>query len=137
MCRNGVVELRKLQTWLCVLAHPQFTAVYAESQDGRHERHDSAGTLPVGNFAVERDIIASRVLRDGLCHEVVMHFVHHTMKFFSPLFFNHLVSGSSLCLQRDMSESTANDVVVLKEYVALALAACASFLRVRRLRVRS
>ena len=36
-CRNGVSDLRKLQTWLYELADPQFTAVYAESQDEKRE----------------------------------------------------------------------------------------------------
>ena len=45
MCRNGVSDSHKLQTWLYELADPQFTAVYAESQNERRECHDSAETL--------------------------------------------------------------------------------------------
>ena len=37
MCRNGVSDLGKLQTWVYKLADPQFTAVYAESQDEKRE----------------------------------------------------------------------------------------------------
>ena len=99
-----VADLRKLQTWLYKLADPQLTAVYAESQDERRERHDSIETLTAHWENLQSNVTswASRVLRDGLCHEVVMRFVHHTTRPFSPLCFDHLVSGSPRCLQRGM-----------------------------------
>ena len=43
--KADVADLRKLQTGLYDLADPQFTAVYAESQDERRKRHDSIETL--------------------------------------------------------------------------------------------
>ena len=77
--KYGAAEKEYTRHWICKaaklvvkLAHPEFPAVYAESQDVRRERHDKADRL-LGNFAVERDIIASLVLRDSLCHVVVMH----------------------------------------------------------------
>ena len=45
MCRNGVSDSHKLQTWLYELADLEFTAVYAESQHERRECHDSAEML--------------------------------------------------------------------------------------------
>ena len=45
MCRHGLSDSHQLQTWLYELADPQFTTVYAESQTGKRECHDSAETL--------------------------------------------------------------------------------------------
>ena len=66
-----VADLRKLQTWLYDLADPQFTAVYAKSQDERRKRHDSIETLTVHWAAIQSNVTSgtSRVLRDGLFHE--------------------------------------------------------------------
>ena len=51
-------------------------------------------------------VLASRVLRDGLCHDRDA-LVHHTSEVFSALCFDHLVSGPALCLHRGMfTEST-------------------------------
>ena len=52
-----VADLRKLQTWLYDLADPQFTAVYAESQDERRKRHDSIETLTVHGPAVFSEMV--------------------------------------------------------------------------------
>ena len=66
-----VADLRKLQTLLYDLADPQFTTVYAESQDDKRKRHDSIDTLTVHWAILQSNVTSwtSRVLRDGLCHE--------------------------------------------------------------------
>ena len=47
----------------CVETDLQLTAAYAECQDVKRERHNSVESCPLaGNFAIERDIIASLVL---------------------------------------------------------------------------
>ena len=117
-----MADLRKLQTWLYKLADPQLTAVYAESQDERRERHDSIETLTAHWENLQSNVTswASRVLRDGLCHEVVMRFVHHTTEAVqSSLLRSPGFWLSTLPTERHVHGKHTNDVAVLKEYVAL------------------
>ena len=70
----------------------------------------------LGNFAVERDIIASLVFRDGLCHEIVMHFVYLT----SEVVQSSLLRSPGFWLPTLPKERRAHgkhviDAVVLKE----------------------
>ena len=116
----NVAELRKLQSWLYELADPELTALYAESQDERRERHDSIDTLTAHWENLQSNVTswASRVLRDGLCHEVVMHFVHHTTEAAQ----SSLLRSSGFWLptlptERHVHGKHANDAAVLKEYV--------------------
>ena len=53
------------------LAEPQFTAVYAEKSNKRHKCHGSFETLTAHWETLQSNVIswASRVLRDGFCHE--------------------------------------------------------------------
>ena len=132
-----------LENMLYELADPELTAVYAERLDERREHSDSMET-PTTHWEtfVQTCHLASHVLRDGLCHEVVMQLVYHTSEDVSALCFDHLVSGPPLCLQRGIfTEKHANDVAVFKRVrgphglSVLPLVACASFWCVRRLRI--
>lgn len=73
--------LRAVQARLLKLADQELVNVYADATDNRRERHSSVAALEehwqrlAGGAAPPE---ALRVLRDGLCHEVVMRFVHHT-----------------------------------------------------------
>ena len=118
----SVADLRKLQTWFYKLADPQLTAVYAESQDERRERHDSIETLTAHWENLQSNLTswASRVLRDGLCHEVVMRFVHHTTEDVqSSLLRSPGFWLPTLPTERHVHGNHAKDAAVLKEYVAL------------------
>ena len=122
----------------------------------RHQ-HPSPGTCPApnmypgltlyneevyGKFPSGFTVRHARVLRDGLCHEVVMHLcitqVRLSVLSASPGFWL-----PTLPAERHVPGKHANEVAVLEEYVALTccqslpLVTCASFWRVRRLRIHS
>ena len=97
----------QIASWWCELADPELTAVYAESQDEKRP--------------------ASRVLRDGLCHEIVMSFVHHTTDAVQSSLLRSLGFWlSTLLIERPAHGKLVKDAVVLKEYVALQLSVCHS-----------
>ena len=83
----NVADFRKLQS--------ELTAVYAESLDARREHSDSSHW----DSAVNRDTWPAD-FRDGFCHESCT-LVYHTNEIVSPLCVVHMVSGPSLCSQRD------------------------------------
>ena len=60
---KGTLWICASLNWLYVLAHPQFTAVYAESQDEKGERHDSTETLTARWETLQSNVtsFASRV----------------------------------------------------------------------------
>ena len=103
---SDVADLRTLQTCLYELADPQPTAVYAERQDERRERHVSVETLTSNWERLQSNVTscATRVLRDGLCHDVVMRFVHHTTEvvqsslLLSPVWIPTLPTDRVCCL---------------------------------------
>jgi len=76
----SIEELRALQGKLFQVAEIELLQIYREVTDNRRERHDSVEAMK----AHWDDLLASTpastlpTLRDGLCHEVVMRFVHHT-----------------------------------------------------------
>jgi len=75
-----VEELRRIQTELAELAEPGLLAIYNSSQDNRRERHSSVQALTRhwDDLLSETRADTLGVLRDALCHDVVMRFVHHT-----------------------------------------------------------
>lgn len=74
---TSVAELREIQTRLFSVSHPELLEVYARSSDGRQERHASVEELRVHWDALEGNTTESAILRDGLCHDVVLRFAHH------------------------------------------------------------
>lgn len=73
-------ELRELQGRLFEAAEQELLAIYANVTDNRRERHSSMQSMKEHwekLVAVTPDR-AVPMLRDGLCHEIVMRFVHHT-----------------------------------------------------------
>ena len=67
---TDVADLRKCKL-MNELADPELTAVYAESQNEKHERHDYIVTLTAPEI-LQSNVAsrASHVLCDGLCHGV-------------------------------------------------------------------
>ena len=105
-------------SWLYKLADLELTAVYAESQDEKRP--------------------ASYVLRDGLCHKVVMSFMHHTTDAVQSSLLAHLVSGLfPLPTKKHCHRSMPIIPLCSKENVVLTSGqsryrACVSFWCVRR-----
>lgn len=62
------------------MAEPELVRVYAETSDNRRERHASVENMRAHWNTLTSDASAEAlpILRDALCHEVVMRFVHHT-----------------------------------------------------------
>jgi len=73
-------ELRVLQTRLFEVAEAELDSVYQKTNDNRRERHASLQDMAAhwSNLTFGASKEAMLVLRDALCHEVVMRFVHHT-----------------------------------------------------------
>ena len=96
--RGGFAQATNL---VSELVAAQLTAVFAENQ----AKSVSVTTLSNAHCLLgdlrSTVTLASRVLRDSLFHDRDA-FVYHTSEFVSPLCVDHLVSGPSLCLQRDM-----------------------------------
>ena len=136
-----VADLRKWQSWLYGLADPELAAVYAESQDEKRDRHDSIKSLTAHweNFQSNVTSWASRVLRHGLCHEVVMSFEHHTTDAVqSSLLRSPGFWLPTLPTERHAHEKHVKDAeYVALHVVSLATRVLASFWRVRSLRSHS
>ena len=110
--------------WLNVLA----TAVYAESQDVKRERHDSTGKLagPLGLCAVS-SVMVLATDRAAL--------VYHTSAVVSPLCVDHWFWPLALPTERLVHGKTPMRSLWKNKWpsrvVSLILAACASFWRVK------
>jgi len=73
-------DLHRLQASLAEVAEPALLAIYNGSHDNRRERHASMADLRDHwrSLLTEASADDELVLRDALCHDVVMRFVHHT-----------------------------------------------------------
>lgn len=80
-CSNFRIEdLQVLQIKLFQWGDPLLAAIYREAKDNRRERHHSVAALQLHQQRLvdESPAEVMPMLRDALCHEVVMRFVHHT-----------------------------------------------------------
>jgi len=80
-CSNFTIsELREIQVQLFKVADPRLVSVYVETTDNRRERHASLDDMArYWSSLTAGDVPEVKaMLRDSLCHEVVMRFVHHT-----------------------------------------------------------